>query len=61
MGKLAKIINKYICVYCLWFLCSYLTKIVENVQALDLAALATEYAQFKNWWWKVQLGKCYYR
>ncbi|XP_030069627.1 tetratricopeptide repeat protein 8 isoform X2 [Microcaecilia unicolor] len=29
--------------------------------ALDLAALATEYAQFKDWWWKVQLGKCYYR
>uniref|UniRef100_A0A8C7F574 Tetratricopeptide repeat domain 8 n=1 Tax=Oncorhynchus kisutch TaxID=8019 RepID=A0A8C7F574_ONCKI len=29
--------------------------------ALDLAALATENAQFKDWWWKVQLGKCYYR
>ncbi|XP_030130690.4 tetratricopeptide repeat protein 8 isoform X3 [Taeniopygia guttata] len=29
--------------------------------ALDLAALATEYAQFKDWWWKVQIGKCYYR
>ncbi|KAM4665174.1 tetratricopeptide repeat protein 8 isoform 1-T1 [Discoglossus pictus] len=29
--------------------------------ALELAALATEYAQFKDWWWKVQLGKCYYR
>ncbi|KAB5562117.1 hypothetical protein PHYPO_G00014320 [Pangasianodon hypophthalmus] len=29
--------------------------------ALDLAALATEHAQFKDWWWKVQLGKCYYR
>ncbi|KAJ3613036.1 hypothetical protein NHX12_019292 [Muraenolepis orangiensis] len=22
---------------------------------------ATEHAQFKDWWWKVQLGKCYYR
>uniref|UniRef100_A0A8C1B8Z1 Uncharacterized protein n=1 Tax=Cyprinus carpio carpio TaxID=630221 RepID=A0A8C1B8Z1_CYPCA len=30
-------------------------------KALDLAALATEHAQFKDWWWKVQLGKCYYR
>ncbi|XP_048830662.1 tetratricopeptide repeat protein 8 isoform X2 [Brienomyrus brachyistius] len=29
--------------------------------SLDLAALATEHAQFKDWWWKVQLGKCYYR
>ncbi|XP_071376979.1 tetratricopeptide repeat protein 8 isoform X4 [Centroberyx affinis] len=29
--------------------------------ALDLAAQATEHAQFKDWWWKVQLGKCYYR
>nr|XP_006122395.1 tetratricopeptide repeat protein 8 isoform X1 [Pelodiscus sinensis] len=29
--------------------------------ALDLAALATEHAQYKDWWWKVQIGKCYYR
>ncbi|KAM8920796.1 tetratricopeptide repeat protein 8 isoform 2-T2 [Pelodytes ibericus] len=29
--------------------------------ALELAAMATEHAQFKDWWWKVQLGKCYYR
>uniref|UniRef100_A0A8C5E6S8 Tetratricopeptide repeat domain 8 n=1 Tax=Gouania willdenowi TaxID=441366 RepID=A0A8C5E6S8_GOUWI len=29
--------------------------------ALDLAAQATEQAHFKDWWWKVQLGKCYYR
>ncbi|XP_051775850.1 tetratricopeptide repeat protein 8 [Erpetoichthys calabaricus] len=29
--------------------------------ALELAALSTEHAQFKDWWWKVQLGKCYYR
>ncbi|XP_068254542.1 tetratricopeptide repeat protein 8 isoform X3 [Nyctibius grandis] len=29
--------------------------------ALDLAALATEHVQFKDWWWKVQIGKCYYR
>ncbi|XP_074646623.1 tetratricopeptide repeat protein 8-like [Tubulanus polymorphus] len=29
--------------------------------ALELAALSTEASQFKDWWWKVQLGKCYYR
>ncbi|XP_070576830.1 tetratricopeptide repeat protein 8-like [Ptychodera flava] len=29
--------------------------------ALELAALATEACQFMDWWWKVQLGKCYYR
>lgn len=29
--------------------------------ALELASLATKAAQFKDWWWKVQLGKCYYR
>ncbi|KAK3750717.1 hypothetical protein QZH41_017275, partial [Actinostola sp. cb2023] len=29
--------------------------------ALELASKATEAAQFKDWWWKVQLAKCYYR
>ncbi|XP_050404993.1 tetratricopeptide repeat protein 8 [Patella vulgata] len=29
--------------------------------ALELASLATEACQFKDWWWKVQLAKCYYR
>jgi tetratricopeptide repeat protein 8 len=29
--------------------------------ALQLAAAATEASHFKDWWWKVQLGKCYYR
>ncbi|RNA25447.1 tetratricopeptide repeat 8 [Brachionus plicatilis] len=29
--------------------------------ALQMAALATEACQFNDWWWKVQLGKCYYR
>ncbi|XP_065068198.1 tetratricopeptide repeat protein 8-like isoform X2 [Rhopilema esculentum] len=29
--------------------------------ALQLAALATEASEFKDWWWKVQLGKCYFR
>lgn len=34
---------------------------VPCVQALDLAAAATEASQFKSWWWKMQVGKCYYR
>ncbi|XP_067141964.1 tetratricopeptide repeat protein 8 [Centruroides vittatus] len=29
--------------------------------ALDLAAQATQACQYKDWWWKLQLGKCYYR
>lgn len=29
--------------------------------ALALAAAATEVAKFSDWWWKVQLGKCYFR
>jgi tetratricopeptide repeat protein 8 len=28
---------------------------------LQLASLATESCQFNDWWWKIQLGKCYYR
>ncbi|XP_017758919.1 PREDICTED: tetratricopeptide repeat protein 8 [Eufriesea mexicana] len=28
--------------------------------ALDLAVQATQVCQYKDWWWKVQLGKCYY-
>ena len=31
------------------------------LQALQLAALATEASEFKDWWWKIQLGKCYFR
>ncbi|XP_062037186.1 tetratricopeptide repeat protein 8 isoform X3 [Lepus europaeus] len=31
------------------------------LHALDLAALSTEHSQYKDWWWKVQIGKCYYR
>ena len=29
--------------------------------ALDLAAQATQASKFKDWWWKLQLGKCYYK
>ncbi|XP_044754057.1 tetratricopeptide repeat protein 8 isoform X2 [Coccinella septempunctata] len=27
--------------------------------AMELAVLATQYCEFKDWWWKVQLAKCY--
>ncbi|KAL7638214.1 UNVERIFIED_CONTAM: hypothetical protein RMT77_011839 [Armadillidium vulgare] len=29
--------------------------------ALDLAAQATQAVQFKDWWWKIQLARCYYK
>lgn len=29
--------------------------------ALNLATEATQKCQFKDWWWKLQIGKCYYR
>lgn len=29
--------------------------------ALDFAAQATQASKFKDWWWKLQLGKCYYK
>ncbi|XP_064464016.1 tetratricopeptide repeat protein 8-like isoform X1 [Ornithodoros turicata] len=29
--------------------------------ALDLAAQATQACDYKDWWWKLQLGKCYFR
>jgi tetratricopeptide repeat protein 8 len=28
---------------------------------LELAAQATEASGYEDWWWKIQLGKCYYR
>jgi len=30
-------------------------------KALELAAHATVTYDYKDWWWKVQLGKCYYK
>lgn len=27
---------------------------------MDLAVEATKACEFKDWWWKVQLGKCYF-
>ena len=28
---------------------------------LELAAQATQHNQFNDWWWKLQLGKCYFK
>ncbi|OQR71248.1 tetratricopeptide repeat protein 8-like [Tropilaelaps mercedesae] len=33
----------------------------EIRHALELAAQATQSCKFEDWWWKLQLGKCYYR
>jgi tetratricopeptide repeat protein 8 len=33
----------------------------DSKHALELCADATEAAEFKNWYWKTMLGKCYYR
>jgi len=30
-------------------------------KALELAVEATKAAEFKDWWWKARLGKCYYQ
>lgn len=31
------------------------------LQALDLSAEATALKEFKDWFWKARLGKCYYK
>lgn len=45
-----------------WF-AGWLTSAVRlmSEQALDLAAEATSLKEFKDWWWKARLGKCYYK
>lgn len=30
-------------------------------KALELGSEATKTAEFKDWWWKARLGKCYYQ
>jgi tetratricopeptide repeat protein 8 len=43
-------------------LCDYLLYHEHNaVKALELAAAATQFVGFTDWWWKARLGKCYYQ
>ncbi|KAG2378736.1 hypothetical protein C9374_007884 [Naegleria lovaniensis] len=40
----------------------YLIFVEHDVKrALELASYATIEAEFKDWWWKARLGKCYYQ
>ena len=41
-------------------LCDYLLYHDHNPKkALELCAHATRFCEFKDWWWKARLGKCY--
>jgi tetratricopeptide repeat protein 8 len=41
-------------------ICNYLLYVENNPKkALELAAEATHLSEFKDWWWKERLGKCY--
>lgn len=43
-------------------LCDYLIYHEHNPRkAMELAAKATQVCEFKDWWWKARLGKCYYQ
>ena len=43
-------------------LADYLLHVEDNPRkALELCAEATENAEYKAWWWKTRLGKCYYK
>ena len=43
-------------------LTDYLLYVEHNTRkALELCAEATKYHEFKSWWWKARLGKCYYK
>ena len=43
-------------------LCDYLLYTLNNPRkALELAAEATRVVEYKDWWWKARLGKCYYK
>ena len=40
----------------------YLLYVEHNVRkALELCAEATKACEFKDWWWKAMLGKCYFK
>ena len=42
-------------------LCNYLLYVENNPKkALELSAEATMLSEYKDWWWKERLGKCYY-
>jgi tetratricopeptide repeat protein 8 len=42
-------------------LCVYLLHHEHNpIKALELASEATTFSRFGDWWWKLQLAKCYY-
>jgi tetratricopeptide repeat protein 8 len=43
-------------------LCDYLLYHDHNpTKALELAAKTTVESDYKDWWWKLQIGKCYYQ
>lgn len=43
-------------------LADYLVYVERNPRkTLDLAAESTSLKEFKDWWWKARLGKCYYK
>lgn len=43
-------------------LCDYLLFVEHNTRkALELCAEATKACDFKDWWWKARLGKCYFK
>eukprot|EP00392_Amoebophrya_sp_AT5.2_P003556 g3561.t1 len=43
-------------------LCEWLLYVARNPKrALELCAEATQAAEFKDWWWKARLGKCYFQ
>jgi tetratricopeptide repeat protein 8 len=42
-------------------LCNYLLYVENNPKkALELAAECSNLNEYKNWWWKERIGKCYY-
>ena len=43
-------------------LTDYLIYVEHNVRkALELCSEATKENEFKSWWWKARLGKCYFK
>lgn len=43
-------------------LVDYLLYVEHNTRkALDLCVEATKASDYKDWWWKARLGKCYFK